>query len=64
MVITHADRGKMANLSHLLRARTNTWQILVKYVKILDFTGFLELPEVKKKVEICGKLVNSVLFDQ
>ena len=64
MVITHGQRWKIGNLSHLVKAKKRTCQILVKYVKIAHFYGIMALPEVQKGVEICQKLANFVEFCQ
>ena len=52
MKIIHRQKWKMANLGHFMGAKTSSYQIFVKYVKIIDFSAFMVLPEVKKWVKI------------
>ena len=48
MKIIHREKWKIANLGHFMEATTSSCQIFVEYVKTIDFSGFIVLPDIKK----------------
>ena len=52
MNIIQREKRKMANLGHFLEAKTRSFRIFAKYVKIIDFSAFMVLPGIEKRVKI------------
>ena len=57
MKINQRKKVKIANFGHFMVTKTSISQICLKYVQIIDFAGFLVLPNVKKWVGMSWNLV-------